>query len=82
MYKTHTCGELNTEHVGQEVVLAGWVDRLRDMGGVNFIDLRDRFGIVQIVSNPEGRPKSGRRAPEPIRRPAGRHPWHRRGSAA
>ena len=53
MYKTHTCGELNIEHVGQEVSLAGWVDRVRDLGGVSFIDLRDRFGIVQVVSNPE-----------------------------
>ena len=53
MYKTHTCGELNKEHVGQEVSLAGWVDRVRDLGGVSFIDLRDRFGIVQVVSNPE-----------------------------
>ena len=50
MYKSHTCGELNVEHVGQEVRLAGWVDRLRDLGGVNFIDLRDRFGKVQIVA--------------------------------
>jgi aspartyl-tRNA synthetase len=56
MYKSHTCGELNIDHVGQEVTLAGWVDRLRDLGGVNFIDLRDRFGIVQIVSNPETSP--------------------------
>ena len=56
MYKTHTCGELNLEHVGQEVTLAGWVDRLRDLGGVSFIDLRDRFGVVQIVSNPETSP--------------------------
>jgi aspartyl-tRNA synthetase len=53
MYKTHTCGELRVEDIGQEVILAGWVDRLRDLGGVNFIDLRDRFGVVQIVSNPE-----------------------------
>ncbi len=57
MYKTHTCGELNIKHVGQEVTLAGWVDRLRDLGGVSFIDLRDRFGIVQIVSNPETSPE-------------------------
>ena len=53
MYKSHTCGELSIEDVGKEVVLAGWVDRLRDLGGVRFIDLRDRFGTVQIVSNPE-----------------------------
>ena len=57
MYKTHTCGELNIEHVGQEVSLAGWVDRVRDLGGVSFIDLRDRFGVVQVVSNPETSPE-------------------------
>lgn len=57
MYKTHTCGELSLEHVDQEVTLAGWVDRLRDLGGVSFIDLRDRFGVVQIVSNPETSPE-------------------------
>jgi len=57
MYKTHTCGELREDHIGQEVSLAGWVDRLRDMGGVNFIDLRDRSGVVQIVSNPESSPE-------------------------
>lgn len=56
MYKTHSCGELVVNDVGSEVTLAGWVDRLRDMGGVNFIDLRDRFGIVQVVSNPETSP--------------------------
>jgi aspartyl-tRNA synthetase len=53
MYKTHTCGELRVKDVGKEVSLAGWVDRVRDLGGVNFIDLRDRFGITQVVSNPE-----------------------------
>ena len=56
MYKTHTCGQLRVEDVGKEVTLAGWVDRSRDLGGVRFIDLRDRFGIVQIVSNPETNP--------------------------
>ncbi len=56
MYKTHTCGELRVSDIGKEVSLAGWVDRLRDLGGVRFIDLRDRFGIIQIVSNSETSP--------------------------
>jgi aspartyl-tRNA synthetase len=53
MYKTHTCGELRVSHVGQEVRLAGWVNRRRDHGGVTFLDLRDRFGVVQVLANPE-----------------------------
>ena len=56
MYKSHTCGELTVKDVGQEVLLAGWVDRVRDLGGVTFIDLRDRFGVAQVVSNPETDP--------------------------
>ena len=51
MYRTHTCGELRLADVTKEITVSGWVQKSRDLGGMTFIDLRDRYGIIQLAFN-------------------------------
>ncbi len=60
MLKTHTCGELRANNADQKVTLAGWVHNYRTFGGVVFLVLRDRFGITQVVTNPDKFPQAAK----------------------
>ena len=53
LHRTHGCGTISEQEVGKEVVLCGWVERRRDHGGLIFLDLRDRSGVVQVVASPD-----------------------------
>ncbi len=63
-YRTHTSGELDVDAIGQQVRLAGWVNRRRDHGGLIFLDIRDRYGITQVICDPERSPEAHRVASE------------------
>lgn len=63
-YRTHTCGALTKDDVGQQVKLAGWVNKRRDHGGLIFLDIRDRYGLTQVICDPERSPEAHRAASE------------------
>ena len=50
MYRSHNCGELRPQNIGQEVMLSGWVQKVRDKGGMVWVDIRDRYGITQLIA--------------------------------
>jgi len=64
MYRTHTCGELRISDVDKKVTLSGWVQRVRDLGGMTFIDLRDRYGITQLAINTDEQQELSKQARE------------------
>ena len=63
-YRTHTCGDLNKDTIGEQVTLAGWVNRRRDHGGLVFLDIRDRYGVTQVICDPERSAEAHRIASE------------------
>ena len=81
MRRTHTCGELREAEVGQTVVLNGWVNTYRDQGEQVFIDLRDRYGITQVVFEPDA-PRAVRRRPGAAQRVRARRAGQGRAPAA
>ncbi len=64
MYRTHTCGELRIENIGDEITLSGWVQKIRNLGGMTFIDLRDRYGITQLAFDENANPQITAKARE------------------
>lgn len=66
-YRTHTCGELSSKEIGKKIILQGWVATRRDLGGLIFLGLRDRYGITQVVINPETAPSEVVKIAESVR---------------